>query len=75
MACLVGVFAIIIKGDINLLINLKFTLGDLWMLAAAIGWALYSIYLFYWKTEFANFSKIYFGCFIWSDKFISILYW
>ena len=51
VSCLVGVFAIIIKGDLSLLISLKFTIGDLWMLASAIGWALYSIYLFYWKTK------------------------
>ena len=50
-ACLIGVFTIIIKGDLNLLVNLNFTIGDLWMLGAAIGWALYSIYLFYWKSE------------------------
>ena len=50
-SCLAGVFSIIIKGDLNLLISLKFTIGDLWMLASAIGWALYSIYLFYWKTK------------------------
>ena len=37
ISCLIGVFTIIIKGDINLLINLNFTIGDLWMLAAAIG--------------------------------------
>jgi len=57
VSCLIGVFAIIIKGDFNLLINLKFTVGDLWMLGAAIGWALYSIYLFYWKTELAIFQR------------------
>ena len=57
VSCLVGVFTIIIKGDLNLLINLKFTIGDLWMLAAAIGWALYSIYLFYWKTELEIFQR------------------
>jgi len=57
IACLIGVFAIIIKGDLDLLINLKFTIGDLWMLAAAIGWALYSIYLFYWKTELELFQR------------------
>ena len=51
ISCLTGVFSIIIKGDLNLLISLKFTIGDLWMLASAIGWALYSIYLFYWKTK------------------------
>ncbi len=57
IACLVGVFAIIIKGDFYLLINLNFTIGDLWMLAAAIGWALYSIYLFYWKTRLEIFQR------------------
>ena len=57
ISCLTGVLAIIIKGDLNLLINLKFTIGDLWMLAAAIGWALYSIYLFYWKTELQIFQR------------------
>ena len=55
--CLIGVFAIIIKGDLNLLINLKFTIGDLWMLGAAIGWALYSIYLYYWKTNLEIFQR------------------
>ena len=57
ISCLTGVFAIIIKGDLYLLINLKFTIGDLWMLAASIGWALYSIYLFYWKTELQIFQR------------------
>jgi drug/metabolite transporter (DMT)-like permease len=57
ISCLTGVFAIIIKGDVNLLLNLKFTIGDLWMLASAIGWALYSIYLFYWKTELLIFQR------------------
>ncbi|MDC3175066.1 DMT family transporter [Candidatus Pelagibacter sp.] len=57
ISCLIGVFAIIIKGDINLLINLNFTIGDLWMLAAAVGWALYSIYLFYWKSELSIFQR------------------
>ena len=56
-ACLVGVFTIIIKGDFNLLLDLKFTIGDLWMLAAAVGWALYSIYLFYWKSKFKIFER------------------
>ena len=57
IACLIGVFVIIIKGNLDLLINLKFTIGDLWMLAAAIGWALYSIYLFYWKSKFKIFDR------------------
>jgi drug/metabolite transporter (DMT)-like permease len=57
ISCLIGVFIIIIKGDSQLLINLNFTIGDLWMLAAAIGWALYSVYLFYWKTELEMFQR------------------
>jgi drug/metabolite transporter (DMT)-like permease len=57
ISCLIGVFAIIIKGNLYLLINLNFTIGDLWMLAAAIGWALYSIYLFYWKTKLEIFQR------------------
>ena len=57
ISCLMGVFVIIIKGDLNLLINLKLTIGDLWMLAAAVGWALYSIYLFYWKSKLPIFQR------------------
>ena len=57
ISCLIGVFAIIIKGNFHLLINLNFTIGDLWMLAAATGWALYSIYLFYWKTKLEIFQR------------------
>jgi len=57
VSCLIGVFTIIIKGNLNLLVNLNFTIGDLWMLGAAIGWALYSIYLFYWKTQLPIFQR------------------
>ena len=57
VSCLIGVFTIIIKGNFNLLLNLSFTIGDLWMLAAAVGWALYSIYLFYWKSELPIFQR------------------
>ena len=56
-SCLIGVFSIIIKGDLSFLINLRFTIGDLWMLASSIGWALYSIYLFYWKTNLKIFDR------------------
>ena len=56
-SCLIGVFIIVIKGNLSTLINLKFTIGDLWMLVAAIGWALYSIYLFYWKTDLKIFQR------------------
>ena len=51
LICLLGVILIIIKANINLLIGLKFTIGDLWMLGASIGWALYTIYIFHWKSK------------------------
>ena len=53
LSCLVGVLAIISKGEIELLLNFKFTSGDLWMIGAAIGWAIYSIYLLNWKSNFS----------------------
>ena len=55
--CLVGVLAIISKGKIDLLLNFKFTSGDLWMVGAAIGWAIYSIYLLNWKSNFSLMAR------------------
>ena len=55
--CFTGVISIIARGDISLLISLKFTSGDLWMLGAAIGWALYSVFLLNWKSKFSLFSR------------------
>ncbi len=51
--CLSGVLIIICKGDFSYLINFKFTSGDLWMLGAAVGWAVYSIFLINWKSSFS----------------------
>ena len=51
--CLIGVVTIITKGNINYLLNFSFTSGDFWMLGAAAGWALYSIYLLNWKSSFS----------------------
>ena len=55
--CFAGVISIIAKGDVSLLVGLKFTSGDLWMLGAAIGWALYSVFLLNWKSKFSLFSR------------------
>ena len=55
--CLVGVFLIIMKGKISLLLSFKFTTGDLWVLGAAIGWALYAIFLLRWKSRFSFFAR------------------
>ena len=55
--CLSGVLIIICKGDLSFLINFKFTSGDLWMLGAAVGWAVYSIYLINWKSNFSLMAR------------------
>ena len=55
--CFIGVVSIIAKGEINLLMSLKFTSGDLWMLGAAVGWALYAVLLLNWKSKFSLFSR------------------
>ena len=52
-----GVLMIICKGDLTYLVNFKFTSGDLWMLGAAIGWAVYSIFLINWKSSFSLMAR------------------
>ena len=42
---IIGVLLIISKANFNNLINLDFTIGDLWMLAAVFSWGLYSVLL------------------------------
>ena len=55
--CLLGVLIVICKGDLTYLMNFKFTSGDLWMLGAAIGWAVYSIFLINWKSSFSLMTR------------------
>lgn len=55
--CIIGVFTIISKGDLNFFLNFNFTAGDLWTTGAAIGWALYSIYLINWKSNFTLMAR------------------
>ena len=57
LLCVTGVLAIITKGKIALLLDFKFTSGDLWMVGAAIGWAIYSIYLLNWKSNFSLMAR------------------
>ncbi len=57
LICIAGVFTIISKGNLDFLIKLNFTIGDLWVLGAALGWALYSIYLLNWKSKFSLMAR------------------
>lgn len=42
---LAGVIGIVSRGDLAVLLDLRFTVGDLWILAAMVAWALYSVLL------------------------------
>ena len=57
IVCILGVFIIISKGNINLFLNLNFTSGDIWVFGAAVGWALYSIYLLNWNSKFSTMAR------------------
>ena len=47
---LLGVVTVIFRGDLLALWNLTFSTGDLWVVASAIGWALYSVLLKHWQS-------------------------
>jgi len=55
--CLFGVVTVVVKGDLKNLINLSFTKGDLWIVAAMMSWAVYSVYLMHWKSKFDLITK------------------
>ena len=46
-----GVIYLILKGQINHIFELKFTVGDLWIILACVDWALYTILLKYKPKE------------------------
>jgi drug/metabolite transporter (DMT)-like permease len=51
-----GVLYLILKGDINHILELKFTPGDLWIIASALDWALYSVLLRFKPKELTSFG-------------------
>ena len=51
---LFGVFIIITKADIEILMNLNFNKGDLWMVVAMFSWAIYSALLRKKKFELSH---------------------
>ena len=53
----VGVLVVISNGKLSTLLNLNFVEGDIWILGAAISWALYSVYVLHWKSKFNLFTK------------------
>lgn len=51
LVSLMGVFVILTRFDLGVIQNLSVNKGDLWMLVAALDWALYSIFLKYLRPE------------------------
>lgn len=51
-----GVLFLILKGDINNILSLKFNAGDFWILASSFAWAIYSIYVKYRPKELNDFE-------------------
>lgn len=52
-----GVLIVISNGNLLTLLNLEFVEGDIWILGAAVSWALYSVYVLHWKSKFDLFTK------------------
>ena len=55
---LIGVVIIISKGNFEIIKNLYFNKGDLWMLIAALSWSIYSAFLKKIQLPFSQFSLI-----------------
>ncbi len=55
---LFGVSVIITKANLNVLLNLNFNKGDLWMVAAMLSWAMYSALLRKKKIELSQLSLL-----------------
>lgn len=51
---LVGAVVLIVRGDLETLLGLRFARGDLWMLAAVLLWAIYSIVVRRRPTELSQ---------------------
>ena len=53
-----GVVVIITKADLNILLNLNFNKGDIWMVVAMFSWAIYSALLRKKKLELSQLSLL-----------------
>ncbi|MEH6445100.1 MAG: DMT family transporter [Oceanospirillaceae bacterium] len=53
----VGVLVIVAKGDLQVLKQLNFTVGDIWVLAAAASWGFYSLWQGHLKSQLSLFLR------------------
>ncbi len=54
---LAGVLVIVCRGDLSVLLGLRFTAGDLWIVAAMAAWAVYAILLKYRPSEMGAMTR------------------
>lgn len=54
---LLGVVVIVAKGDVSVFVNLQFSAGDLWIVAASASWGFYSLWQGHLKTQLTLFQR------------------
>lgn len=55
---LVGVLFVIARGDWRTLLEVRFTVGDGWIVVAAVGWAAYSVLLKHWPSALPPLARL-----------------
>ncbi len=50
VAAVLGILLVVLRGDPRHLLELRFSRGDLWIVAATVSWIAYSLLLQVWKT-------------------------
>jgi drug/metabolite transporter (DMT)-like permease len=55
---LVGVVTVIVKGDLQALLNLQFNKGDAWVVACAAAWMFYSLMLKRWPSKLSAMARL-----------------
>jgi drug/metabolite transporter (DMT)-like permease len=53
-----GLVHVVIKGQWGSLLGLKFAIGDVWIAACSVAWAVYSLLLKRWSTEFSPLARL-----------------
>jgi drug/metabolite transporter (DMT)-like permease len=58
LLALIGLVHVVIKGQWAQLAAVQFVVGDLWILAAAVSWSVYSILLKRWPSRFSPMARL-----------------
>lgn len=58
LLALIGLLHVVIKGQWTALADVRFVVGDLWILAAAVSWSVYSVLLKRWPSRFSPIARL-----------------